>query len=76
MFQEARVNSQNEVELPHEDQAERSLLGGLLLGTPDSVRALDVVRSSLTPDHFYNPRHRLCFSATLALGDRGRVRMW
>jgi len=52
---------------PHSVQAEQSLLGGLLLDN----RAWDQIADLLTESDFYRREHRLIFSATGALIERG-----
>ena len=47
---------------PHSAEAERGVLGSILLDaeTGDDVRVLDICQSrGITPETFFDPRHRL-----------------
>ena len=48
---------------PHDLDAEKSLLGGLLISKDAIVRVADVLR----PEHFYEPKHQEIYSAVLSL---------
>lgn len=52
---------------PHSDEAEISVLGGMMLEATAVDQALEI----LTEDDFYHPAHRLIFSAIGALRDQG-----
>lgn len=54
---------------PHNDEAERSLLGSIFLDN----RVLDEVSSLVQPEDFYRESHRHIFRAILALHSRGDV---
>lgn len=51
--------------LPHNIDAERSVLGAILLDN----KSLDRARDKITPDDFFHDHHRRIFAAMLALGD-------
>jgi len=53
--------------LPHSDEAERGVLGAVLVEN----RQFHKARELLGPDHFYSPRHRTIFRALETLIDRG-----
>ncbi|HUP00111.1 MAG TPA: replicative DNA helicase [Gemmatimonadota bacterium] len=52
---------------PHSDEAEISVLGGMLLEETAADRAMEI----LTEDDFYHPAHRLIFGAIVSLRDQG-----
>lgn len=54
---------------PHNDDAERSILGAIFLEN----RALDEFRAQLLPEHFYRESHRAIYRAMLALADQKRA---
>lgn len=57
---------------PHNEEAEKALLGAILIGGP----ALDMVADSLRPEHFYFPVHGRIYAAALRqreLGHRASV---
>ncbi|RMF75573.1 MAG: replicative DNA helicase [Acidobacteria bacterium] len=56
-----------EVRLPWDEQAERAVLGAVLL---DAASALDAAAELLEPVDFYRGAHREIFSAILALAQR------
>ncbi|MEK7477694.1 MAG: AAA family ATPase [Candidatus Coatesbacteria bacterium] len=60
------------LELPVNAEAERCALGGMLLGTQESLEAIDRVRARLRPRDFYASSHRVIYAAVLALRDRGQ----
>ena len=51
---------------PHNEEAERSLLGAVML----DQAVLDQVMSQVSPDDFYREKHRIVFEAMVALFDR------
>jgi replicative DNA helicase len=53
--------------LPHSDEAERSVLGAVLLDNQQLHRVQEILR----PDLFYAPRHRKIFRGMLSLQDAG-----
>ena len=53
---------------PHDISAEQSVLGGMLLGGPDTVTQVQELISALD---FYRPAHQIIFDAVCALADRG-----
>lgn len=55
--------------LPHDEQAERSVLGAMVLSTS----AIGVAEERLRSDDFYNPRHQEIFKAILRLSSKGRA---
>lgn len=54
---------------PHSDEAEISVLGGMMLEEIAADRAMEL----LTEDDFYHPAHRMIFSAISALRDQGHA---
>ena len=52
---------------PHNLDAEASILGGVLLRN-DALNHID----TLTPEHFYDPRHQVVFGAMRALEAKSR----
>ncbi len=52
---------------PHNEDAERSVLGAILLDNA----VIDELSGMLTPEHFYRESHRHIFRATLELAERG-----
>ena len=54
--------------LPHDEQAERSVLGAMIL----SPSAIGVAEESLTADDFFNPRHQEIFRSILILSGKGQ----
>lgn len=54
--------------LPHNTEAERSVLGAVLLRDKD---ALNEVSDKLRPEDFYVPAHQAIFRAMMVLGDKG-----
>jgi len=53
--------------VPHDKEAEQSVLGALML----DQNAVATVRDTLLPADFYEERHRHIFAAALELSDRG-----
>ncbi|MBZ5640516.1 MAG: hypothetical protein LAO51_17390 [Acidobacteriia bacterium] len=53
--------------LPHSDEAERSVLGAVLLDNQQLHRVQELLR----PEFFYVPRHRKIFRSLLALAEAG-----
>ena len=53
--------------IPHDEAAERAVLGALLQAPDRIPDAAEVVR----PDDFFNKRHRLVYEIMLELGERG-----
>lgn len=53
--------------LPHDDEAERSVLGALLIDQD----AMEMVRDALDPEDFYARRHQQIFAAATELFERG-----
>lgn len=51
---------------PHDLEAERSVLGAVLI----DASAITLVAEFLKPEHFYEPAHQLIFSAMLALFEK------
>jgi replicative DNA helicase len=51
--------------LPHNDEAEQSILGAILIDKD----AVNTVSESIHPEHFYNPTNALVFEAMLQLHD-------
>lgn len=54
---------------PHSDEAEISVLGGMMLEEIAADRAMEL----LTEDDFYHPAHRLIFRAIAGLRDQGHA---
>lgn len=54
--------------LPNDQQAERSVLGSMLL----EPSAIGVAEESLVSDDFYNPKHQEIFKAIVSLSSRGQ----
>ncbi len=48
---------------PHDIEAEKSLLGGLLISKDAIIRVADILK----PEHFYEPKHQIIYGAILAL---------
>ena len=55
------------MEIPAQPEVEKHIIGGLLLGDPESYKAFDL----LSPSHFYLEKHALIFSEMLSLHTRG-----
>jgi replicative DNA helicase len=55
-------------EIPHDPQAERAILGSILMDNGKMVEA----RAQLKADSFYNPLHRRVWIAATSLHDEGR----
>jgi replicative DNA helicase len=55
-------------DLPRQDEAERSVLGGILVDPP----LLFEVSGRLRPDHFAHPYHRVIFGAMLKMATENR----
>jgi len=53
---------------PHDETAERCVLGSMLI----EPYAAEVAAESLTPEHFYKPIHRLAFNIIAGLVQQGR----
>lgn len=53
--------------LPHDDNAEQSVIGAMILSPEAIIEAVDIVRA----DDFYNPHHQLIFSAIVELFSEG-----
>ena len=53
--------------LPHDGDAEQSVLGALML----DQNAITLVRDTLIPEDFYEERHQQIYRACLTLNDRG-----
>lgn len=51
--------------LPHNDEAEQSVLGAILI----DKEAITIVSEHLRPNHFYNERNGIIFECMLALSD-------
>jgi replicative DNA helicase len=62
-------STQRELEkpLPNSDEAERAILGGILINNGLLAQA----QTLLVPGQFYTPSHRRTFEAMIALADRG-----
>ena len=59
---------------PHSAEAERGVLGSILLDaeTGDDVRVLDICQSQgITPEAFFEPRHRLLYETLTAMSAAG-----
>lgn len=56
------------VQLPHNTDAEKALLGALMMNN----RAYDRVEDFLRPEHFYEPAHASIFAAMQTLINRGQ----
>jgi hypothetical protein len=63
MARTSATAAQTAPELPHNIEAERAILGGLMLDNS----ALDSVADKLVPDSFYHVNHRKIYEAILAL---------
>ena len=55
--------------LPHDLEAEESVVGSLLIDSDSFVRVAHVIK----PEDFYREKNQLCFSACLALFQRGEA---
>ena len=55
--------------LPHDLEAEEAVVGSLLIDSDSFVRVAHVIK----PDDFYREKNQLCFSACLALFQRGEA---
>lgn len=53
--------------LPHDDEAEKSVLGSIILDR----QALSVAEEILRADEFYNPKHQEIFKAIISLSAKG-----
>lgn len=53
--------------LPHNQDAEQGLLGGLLVDN----RGIDAVADFLKPEHFFMPAHQRIYSAILSFSENG-----
>ena len=61
------VNSSNALKVPpHDVEAEKSVLGGILIDTS----SINLVAEFLKPDHFYLLEHQLIYSSMLTLFDK------
>ncbi len=60
------ITSQSLKTPPHDLEAERSVLGGILIDSS----AINLVIEFLKPEHFYTPEHRLIFQAMLSLFEK------
>lgn len=56
-----------DINIPHNPDAERGLLGAIMLNN----RALDRVVEFLRPEHFHDPLHQRVFKAILSANERG-----
>lgn len=59
---------------PHSAEAERGVLGSILLDTEtgDDARVLDICQSrGITPESFFEPRHRLLYETLIAMSAAG-----
>lgn len=54
--------------LPHSLEAEKSVIGGILL----HPKAFDSVRPMVSPAHFYHPAHAAIYQAMVDLSDRSK----
>lgn len=54
--------------VPHSDEIEVALLGGMLLSNRNILKAIEL----LSPDAFYNPRHKIIYEAILKLFEKNR----
>ena len=69
------MEEQNLKTPPHSAEAERGVLGSMLLdaNTGDGSRVLDLCQSSgVTPETFYDPRNRLLYETFMALSADGQ----
>ena len=64
---ESRAQGKSAPALPVDHDAERSVLGGVLL----DHESLYKVQDKLKADYFDQPRHRLVYSAFLTLAEKG-----
>ena len=55
--------------LPHDLEAEEAVVGSLLIDSDSFVRVAHVIK----PEDFYREKNQLCFSACLALFQRGEA---
>mgnify|MGYP003130874049 CR=1 FL=1 len=55
--------------VPHNIEAEQALLGAILMNNEAFHRAADIV----TPEHFYEPVHRMIFEAMAKFAKVGKV---
>ena len=59
--------SEQLITLPHSAEAERGIIGSILLDTTmgDDARVLDLCQArGLTPESFYEPRNRIFFETS------------
>lgn len=54
--------------LPHNDEAEQSVLGAILIDKD----AINLISGSLRPDHFYSPNNGLIYNVMLTLSESGQ----
>jgi hypothetical protein len=59
------------LEMPRDDDAERAVLGAVMLGDPG---ILEEIRDLLEPEDFYRPAHETIFRTLCELADTGRPR--
>ena len=55
--------------LPHDSEAEEAVVGSLLIDSDSFVRIAHVIK----PDDFYREKNQICFTACLALFQRGEA---
>ena len=56
-----------QIQIPNSAEAERAILGGVVLDNGLISQAIELVR----PEDFYTPSHRRIFTAMVALFERG-----
>ena len=66
---DAAANS--DFDMPRDDDAERAVLGAIMLGHPE---ILEEIRDLVESGDFYRPAHETIFNTLCALADRGRPR--
>ena len=64
------VQSERPASVPHNLEAERAVLGAVLL-VGESIAERLATEEGLRPEHFYRPQHGAIFSAMLRMSDRG-----
>ena len=65
----AQLNPDAALRLPHEPEAERAVLGAILLDPGALLQAMEILR----PEAFYLEAHQIVYTACLALHERGQA---
>lgn len=68
--QPSAVVSRNGNTQPHSIEAEQGVLGSMLISPCDAIAAC---AQKITPDHFYDPVHRIIYKVLIDLDDAGQA---